>query len=143
MSLQNPESKMSKSDENVNSFISMVADRDTIIRKFKRAVTDSDARIVFEEGKAGINNLITIYSVITGKTVKETEKEFEGKGYGDFKLAVGEVVADHLAPIQAKYEQYMADKSYLEEIYKKGAEVAGMVSRRTLGKVYKKVGFIQ
>ncbi len=143
MSLQNPESKMSKSDENVNSFISMVDDRDTIIRKFKRAVTDSDARIVFEEGKAGINNLITIYSVITGKTVKETEKEFEGKGYGDFKLAVGEVVADHLAPIQAKYEQYMADKAYLEEIYKKGAEIAGVVSRRTLGKVYKKVGFIQ
>ena len=143
MSLQNPESKMSKSDENVNSFISMVDDRDTIIRKFKRAVTDSDMRIAFEDGKDGINNLITIYSVITGKTVKETEKEFEGKGYGDFKLAVGEVVADHLAPIQEKYEQYMADKAYLEEIYKKGAEVAGAVSRRTLGKVYKKIGFIQ
>lgn len=143
MSLQNPESKMSKSDENVNSFISMVDDRDTIIRKFKRAVTDSDMRIAFEDGKDGINNLITIYSVITGKSVKETEKEFEGKGYGDFKLAVGEVVADHLAPIQEKYEQYMADKAYLEEIYKKGAEVAGAVSRRTLNKVYKKIGFIQ
>ena len=143
MSLQNPQSKMSKSDENVNSFISMIDDRDTIIRKFKRAVTDSDARIVFEEGKDGVNNLITIYSVITGKSIKEIEKEFDGKGYGDFKLAVGEVVADHLAPIQAKYEQYMSDKSYLEEIYKKGAEIACAVSRRTLGKVYKKIGFIQ
>ena len=142
MSLQNPKAKMSKSDENVNSYIAFTDDTDTIIRKFKRAVTDSDSKVVYAEGKDGINNLISIYSVITGKSVSEVEAEFEGKGYGDFKLAVGEAVAGTLAPIQAKYNDLLKNKDYLESIYKSGAELAGRIAYRTLSKVNKKVGFI-
>ena len=142
MSLQNPTAKMSKSDENVNAYIAFTDDTDTIIRKFKRAVTDSDSRVVYAEGKDGINNLISIYSVITGKSVNEVEAEFEGKGYGDFKLAVGEAVASTLAPIQAKYADLLKNKDYLESIYKNGAELAGKIAYRTLSKVNKKVGFI-
>ena len=100
MSLQDPTSKMSKSDPNINGFISILDDTDTIMRKFKRAVTDSDGEIAYKDGKFGINNLINIYSAITGKTVDETVSEFSGKGYGDFKIAVGEVVADELKPIR-------------------------------------------
>ena len=142
MSLQNPKAKMSKSDENVNSYIAFTDDTDTIIRKFKRAVTDSDSKVVYAEGKDGINNLISIYSVITGKSVSEVEAEFDGKGYGDFKLAVGEAVAETLAPIQAKYNDLLKNKDYLESIYKNGAELAGKIAYRTLSKVNKKVGFI-
>lgn len=142
MSLQNPKAKMSKSDENVNSYIAFTDDTDTIIRKFKRAVTDSDSKVVYAEGKDGINNLISIYSVITGKQVSEIEKEFDGKGYGDFKLAVGEAVANTLAPIQAKFADLLKNKDYLEQVYKSGAEMAGKIAFRTLSKVNKKVGFI-
>lgn len=140
MSLQNPEAKMSKSDENPNGYILLTDDKDTIIRKFKRAVTDSEAEIVFRDGKEGINNLITIYSAVTGKTVQETEKDFEGKGYGDFKLAVGEAVAQHLAPVQEKYAYYLENKDYLKEICKKSEEIAAAVAQRTLSKVYRKIG---
>ncbi len=142
MSLQNPKAKMSKSDENVNAYIAFTDDTDTIIRKFKRAVTDSDSKVVYAEGKDGINNLISIYSVITGKSVSEVEAEFDGKGYGDFKLAVGEAVAQTLAPIQAKYNDLLKNKDYLESIYRSGAELAGKIAYRTLSKVSKKVGFI-
>ena len=142
MSLQNPKAKMSKSDENVNSYIAFTDDTDTIIRKFKRAVTDSDSKVCYAEGKDGINNLISIYSVITGKSTPEIEAEFDGKGYGDFKLAVGQAVADTLAPIQAKYNDLLKNKDYLENIYKNGAELAGKIAYRTLSKVSKKVGFI-
>ena len=140
MSLQNPEAKMSKSDENPNGYILLTDDKDTIIRKFKRAVTDSEAEIVFRDGKEGINNLIAIYSAVTGKTVQETEKDFEGKGYGDFKLAVGEAVAQHLAPVQEKYAYYLENKDYLKEICKKSEEIAAAVAQRTLSKVYRKIG---
>jgi len=143
MSLQNPTAKMSKSDDNVNAYISLTDDTDTIIRKFKRAVTDSDKDIVYREGKDGINNLISIYGCVTGKTIEETQKEFDGKGYGDFKLAVGEAVASHLKPIQEKYTYYMNNKDYLSEIYIKSARTAHDVAKRTLTKVYKKIGFIQ
>lgn len=142
MSLQDPTSKMSKSDTNVNAYISLIDDKDTIVRKFKRAVTDSDMMVKFAEGKDGINNLISIYTVVTGKTIEETEREFEGKGYGDFKLAVGEAVADHLKPIQEKYEYYMKNKDFLEKVYTESAQNAGRVAHRTISKVYKKVGFI-
>ena len=142
MSLQNPKAKMSKSDENVNSYIAFTDDTDTIIRKFKRAVTDSDSKVVYAEGKDGINNLISIYSVITGKSIAEIEAEFDGKGYGDFKLAVGEAVASTLSPIPAKYNDLLKNKDYLESIYKTGAELAGKIAYRTLSKVNKKVGFI-
>ena len=142
MSLQEPTKKMSKSDTNENAFITMLDDRDTIIRKFKRAVTDSDTVVRFAEGKDGINNLINIYSCFTGKTRTEVEAEFAGKGYGDFKLAVGEVVADGLAPVQAEFKRLTADKAYLESVMKAGAEAASYRAARTMRKVRKKIGFV-
>lgn len=142
MSLQDPSKKMSKSDENVNSWVAILDSRDDIIRKFKRAVTDSFAEVKVGEGKDGINNLIGIYSSITGKTNEQIEKEFEGKGYGDFKLAVGETVADELKPIQDRYNAFISDKAQLESIYKEGAQKAEYTARRTLSKVMKKVGFV-
>lgn len=133
---------MSKSDENPNAFISMDDDRETVIRKFRRAVTDSDTRIVAAEDKPGISNLLTIYSLFANKTVKEAEREFEGKGYGEFKLAVGETVADALEPVRAEKNRLLADKGYLEGVLKEGAERAARMAYRTLGKVYKKVGLL-
>ena len=142
MSLSDPAKKMSKSDENPNASVSVLDDRDTIIRKFKRAVTDSGSEICRGEGKDGVMNLMSIYGSITEKSFEEIEEEFKGKGYGEFKLAVGEVVADRLAPIQEEYKKIAEDKAYLEKCMKEGAEKAYKASRRTLQKVYKKVGFI-
>ncbi|MBQ9421377.1 MAG: tryptophan--tRNA ligase [Lachnospiraceae bacterium] len=142
MSLQDPTSKMSKSDPNPNAYISILDDRNVIINKFKRAVTDSETEVCYREGKDGINNLITIYSVMTGKTFAEIEKEFEGKGYGVFKLAVGESVADKLQPIRDEFNRLMTDKKYLEETMAVGAERAYKISRRTLDKAKKKVGLL-
>ena len=143
MSLAEPTKKMSKSDENVNAVVYILDDKDTIIRKFKRAVTDSDTCVRFAEGKDGINNLMTIYSCFTGKTMEEIECEFDGRGYGDFKLAVGEACADALAPVQARFHELLADKAGLEAQMKKGAEEASWYARRTLGKVQKKLGFVK
>ena len=143
MSLAEPTKKMSKSDENTNAVVYILDDKDTIIRKFKRAVTDSDTCVKYAEGKDGINNLISIYSCFTGKTVEAIEAEFEGKGYGDFKLAVGEACADALAPVQQKYKELLSDKAYLEEIMKKGADEAAYFARKTLSKVKRKLGFVQ
>ena len=142
MSLQDPTKKMSKSDENVNAWVAILDSRDDIMRKFKRAVTDSEARVCLGEEKHGINNLIGIYSAITGKSAEEITAEFEGKGYGDFKMAVGETVADELRPIKDKYETFISDKKQLEDIYKEGARKAEYTANRTLGKVMKKVGFV-
>lgn len=143
MSLTEPEKKMSKSDENPNSYISILDSRDDILRKFRRAVTDSDATVRRAEGKDGINNLMKIYSCFTGKDDSEIEALFEGRGYGDFKTAVGEVVADALAPVKIRFDELMADKSYLEGIMKSGAEKAAYIARKTLSKVYRKIGFTQ
>ncbi len=142
MSLQEPTSKMSKSDPNVNGFISILDDHDSIMRKFKRAVTDSDNEIVYKDGKDGINNLINIYTSVTGKTIEETEKEFSGLGYGAFKEAVGTAVSEHLKPVREKYANIINDKSYLETVYKSGAERASYVARKTLSKTYRKIGFV-
>lgn len=142
MSLQDPTKKMSKSDENPNASVWVLDDRDTIIRKFKRAVTDSETEVCAREGKDGIINLMSIYGAVTDKTFEEIEAEFKGKGYGDFKLAVGEAVADKLAPMQDEYKRLSADKGYIEDCMKQGAEKAFKVSRKTLQKVQKKVGFI-
>lgn len=142
-SLQDPTKKMSKSDENVNAFVALMDDRDTIIRKFKRAVTDSDSRIVASDEKPGITNLLTIYSAFSDCTVAEAEKAFEGKGYGEFKLAVGETVADKLSPIQAEQKRILADKAYLNGVLAQGAERAFKTARKTLSKVYRKIGFYQ
>ncbi|MBR6534993.1 MAG: tryptophan--tRNA ligase [Clostridia bacterium] len=142
-SLAEPTKKMSKSDPNANAYVSLLDNKDEIIKKFRRAVTDSDAVVCRAEGKDGINNLMTIYSCFTGKTDEEIVKEFEGKGYGDFKLAVGQVCADSLAPIQEEFERLMKDKAYLEQIFKANSEKAAYLARKTLSKVYRKVGFVQ
>ncbi len=142
MSLQEPTKKMSKSDENPNACILILDDKDTIIRKCKRAVTDSEAEVVYREGKDGINNLMTIYSSVTGKDFAAIEAEFAGKGYGDFKLAVGEAVADHLEPVRNEFARLIQDKAYLKECYTAGAEKALRYSQRTLTKVYRKIGFV-
>lgn len=142
MSLQDPTKKMSKSDENPNSVILILDDKDTIIRKFKRAVTDSEAEVCYRDGKDGINNLMTIYSSVTGKDFAAIESEFAGKGYGDFKLAVGEAVADHLEPVRTEFARLIADKAYLKKCYTEGAEKALRYSQRIVSKVYRKVGFV-
>lgn len=142
MSLQEPTKKMSKSDENPNACILILDDKDTIIRKCKRAVTDSEAEVVYREGKDGINNLMTIYSIVTGKDFTAIEAEFAGKGYGDFKLAVGEAVADHLEPVRSEFARLIQDKTYLKECYTAGAEKALRYSQRTINKVYRKIGFV-
>lgn len=141
MSLQDPLKKMSKSDENVNASIYLTDDKDTIIRKFKRAVTDLDANICYREEQPGISNLIEIYSACTGKAIKDVEAEFAGSGYGDFKIAVGETVADMLSPLQAKHSDLLKDKAYLDGIVKENAEKAQYFANKTLRKVQKKVGF--
>ena len=142
MSLQDPSKKMSKSDENVNSWVAVLDKPDTIMKKFKRAVTDSEAVVKVGEGKDGINNLIGIMSAVTGKTADEIAVEFEGKGYGDFKTAVAEAVIEEVKPIQARFEEYINNKDYLVEQYRKSAEIAEKISQRTLDKVMKKIGFI-
>ena len=141
-SLQDPTKKMSKSDDNANAWVAILDNRDDIIRKFKRAVTDSDNEIRMSEDKPGISNLITIYSAVTGKTTDEIEREFVGKGYGEFKLAVGEAVADTLAPIKQKHDEIIKDKKMLEQLYRQGAEKAEHVARKTYFKAMKKVGFV-
>ena len=142
-SLSNPMNKMSKSESDANGTVDLLDPRDAIIRKFKKAVTDSDSRVRYAEGKDGINNLMSIYSAVTGKTFSEIEKDFDGKGYGDFKLAVGESVADCLAPIQEKYRLIREDKAELERIYREGAEKASYLANKTMRKVYKKIGLIE
>jgi tryptophanyl-tRNA synthetase len=141
-SLQEPTKKMSKSDENQNAFISLKDDADTILRKFKRAVTDSDARVYYAEGKDGVNNLMEIYSAVTGKKHDEIEAEFAGKGYGDFKIAVAEAVIETLRPVHERFAELMKDKAHLEQTMKQGAERASQISRRTLDKALKKMGFV-
>ena len=141
MSLQDPTKKMSKSDENLNASIYLMDDKDTIIRKFKRAVTDSEGVIAYNDTQAGIHNLIDIYSACSGKTPEDIVKEFEGKGYGDFKLAVGESVADLLVPLQARFHELEKDKAYIDSIIKENAEKANYYAQKTLRKVQKKVGF--
>lgn len=143
MSLQDPSKKMSKSDENVNAAIFLLDDTDAIIRKFKRAVTDSGSEVRYGEDKPGISNLMDIYGAVTGKTNDEIEKEFAGKGYGDFKMAVGETVADHLKPLQERYGQLMKDKSYIEQMIKQNDEKAAYYANKTLRKVQKKVGLTE
>ncbi|MBO6292787.1 MAG: tryptophan--tRNA ligase [Selenomonas sp.] len=140
MSLQEPTAKMSKSDTNPNATISILDEENVIIKKFKRAVTDSEMEVVFREGKDGINNLMTIYSAVTGKSLEDITAEFAGKGYGDFKAAVGEAVAEELRPVRERYKELMEDKAELERLMKQGAEIATKISSRTLTKARKKVG---
>ena len=142
MSLQDPTKKMSKSDENVNAWVAILDDKDTVIRKFKRAVTDSLAQVRLSDEQPGIKNLIGIYSAVTNKTPQEIEKEFDGKGYGEFKLAVGEAVADELAPIRESYNTIISDKAELERLFREGGQRAEFIARKTYLKAMKKVGFV-
>lgn len=143
MSLQNPQAKMSKSDQDVNAFILLQDSKDVIARKIKKAVTDSKASVRYSDDQLGVKNLINIYSVLEGISVDEIVSRYENKGYGDFKKDLGEVVIKALEPLQAKYKDYLNNKDYLEEVYKKGARKAEEKAFKTLAKVYKKVGFIK
>ena len=142
-SLTDPSAKMSKSDENRNGAIYLLDNQDEIMRKFKRAVTDSGSEIIYKPGeKPGISNLLTIYSCFSGKNIKDSEKEFVGVSYAAFKEAVGETVCGFLAPIQAEYSKICAENEYLSSLMRKGAEDAAKTAYRTLSKVYRKVGLL-
>ena len=142
MSLQEPEKKMSKSDTNDNANIYLLDPPEVIKKKFKRAVTDSVGVVQLSDDQPGVKNLITIYSVCKDITAEEVVEQFKGQGYGVFKEAVADAVIEVLKPIQDKFHELMADKSYLEEVYKDGADRAERTARKTLRKMYKKVGFI-
>ncbi|MBR6812462.1 MAG: tryptophan--tRNA ligase [Oscillospiraceae bacterium] len=143
MSLATPENKMSKSDPDPTGCIYLMQKPEEIMRSFKRAVTDSETRVVYDPAaKPGISNLMSIYSASTGRSFEQIENEFEGKGYGDFKTAVGEAVVELLRPIREEAERLIADKAYLEQVYRDGAERAGRRAQRTVSKVYKKLGFV-
>lgn len=141
MSLSEPEKKMSKSSPNENSFVLVMDKPEAIMRKFKRAITDSEGGIYRSSEKPGVTNLIEIYSAVTGMTPEAVENEFNGKGYGVFKPAVGEAVVEALRPIREETERLLGDKGYLETLYRQGAEKAAALANRTLRKVHKKVGF--
>ena len=142
MSLADPTRKMSKSDPNPKGTVYLTDEPSVIMKKFKSAVTDSEMSVRYADGKDGINNLMTIYSAVTGRDFDAIEAEFSGKGYGDFKKAVGESVVELLRPIREETERLLADKAYLESVYRAGAEKASRVADRTVAKVYKKVGFL-
>lgn len=143
MSLQEPEKKMSKSDENENAYVFILDSEDAILRKFKRAVTDSEREIRYDEvNKPGVSNLMSIYSAITNKNFDQIEKDFEGRSYGDLKEVVGQAVAEMLKPIQQKYNEFSSNKDYLNSILKENSEKAAYMARKTLSKVYRKVGLV-
>ena len=141
MSLSEPTAKMSKSDPNPNAVVYILDGKDDILRKFRRAVTDSGSEVRYDEARPGIANLMSIYRCFTGKSYDEIEREFDGRGYGDFKMAVGEACADALAPVRAEFDRLMADKPYLEQVMRSGAESASRAAARTMGKVKRKLGF--
>ena len=143
MSLQDPTKKMSKSDPNPKSYVSIFDEPNVIAKKIRSAVTDSDAEVRYAEGKDGVNNLMSIYSCCTGATNEQIEAEFAGKGYGDFKNTVADAVIASLEPLQAEFKRVSADRAYLEQCMKEGAEKATYVSSKTLNKVMKKIGFYQ
>ena len=142
MSLAEPTKKMSKSDDNANATIFLTDEPDAIVRKLKRAVTDSEALVAYREDKPGVMNLINILSAVTGEGVESIEARFAGRGYGDFKAEVAQAVVEFLRPMQEKRKALLQDRAYLEQIYREGAEKARARADRTLRKVYKKVGFV-
>lgn len=142
MSLADPTRKMSKSDPNPKGTVYLTDEPNVIMKKFKSAVTDSEMSVRYADGKDGINNLMTIYSAVTGKDYQAIEDEFAGKGYGDFKTAVGEAVVAELEPVQKKYKELMTDKAYLQQCWTNGADFAQRLSQRTLDKAMKKIGFL-
>ena len=142
MSLAEPTAKMSKSDPNQNAVVYILDKKDDVMRKFKKAVTDSDAEVRYSEDKPGVSNLMTIYRAFTGKSYEDIEAEFAGRGYGDFKLAVGEACADGLAGVRGEFDRLIADKAYLESVMKAGADEASYYARKIMSKVRRKIGFV-
>lgn len=142
MSLAEPTAKMSKSDENAKATIFILDDEKTILKKFKSAVTDSEAQVAFREGKDGINNLMTIYSAVTGKSMEAIADEFSGKGYGDFKTAVGTVVAEELREIRENYARLLKDAAYLDAAIMDGTQRASQIAEKTLRKTMRKMGLV-
>ena len=142
MSLAEPTAKMSKSDPNQNAVVYILDKKDDVMRKFKKAVTDSDAEVRYSEDKPGVSNLMTIYRAFTGKSYEDIEAEFAGRGYGDFKLAVGEACADGLAGVRSEFDRLIADKAYLESVMKAGADEASYYARKIMSKVRRKIGFV-
>ena len=143
MSLQNPENKMSKSDENLNNIISLLDEPSVIRKKIKRAVTDSGSDIIFDEKRVGLANLLTIYSIASGDSISKIENNYKGKMYSDFKNDLGDIVVDFLDPIQKEYKLLMNDKKYIQDILKRGAEKASFKAYKTLDKVYRKIGLLK
>ena len=142
MSLAEPTAKMSKSDPNQNAVVYILDKKDDVMRKFKKAVTDSDAEVRYSESKPGVSNLMTIYRAFTGKSYEDIEAEFAGRGYGDFKIAVGEACADGLAGVRSEFDRLIADKAYLESVMKAGADEASYYARKIMSKVRRKIGFV-
>ncbi len=142
MSLQEPDKKMSKSDANVNATVYVTDSADDIRRKFKRAVTDSEANIAYNDRQKGIKNLLEIHAAVTGQKAEDIAIAYQGKGYGELKNDTAEAVIEKLRPVRERYLELLEDKSYLESVYKNGAEVASRIASKTLRKVYKKTGFI-
>ena len=143
MSLQDPSKKMSKSDENINGSIYLMDDPDTIVTKCKRAVTDSGSEVRYSEQKPGISNLLEIYSGCLGKSMEEAEKDFAGKGYGDFKMGVAEAVISVLKPLQEEYNRLQKEKDYIDSLIKENDEKAAYFANKTLRKVKKKLGLTE
>ena len=142
MDLQDPTKKMSKSEENVNGYILIMDPPEVIRKKVNRAVTDSLGVVKYNDEQLGVKNLMTILTTITGMSIKEIEEKYEGLGYAQFKSDVAEAIVSELEPIQIKIKEYIGNKAYLEEIYKKGSEKANYVANKTLRKMQKKIGFI-
>ncbi len=143
MSLQDPLSKMSKSDTNTNNFIGLLDDPKKILKKFKKATTDSGADIIYDlENKPGVSNLLTIYSVISGQSIPDVEKHFEGKMYGHLKVELGELVADYLSPMQNEFYRIREDEAELKAILAQGAKQARGQAQETLQKVHEAIGFV-
>ncbi len=142
MNLQNPFKKMSKTDEAQNGVLYLTDTKEQIINKIKRAVTDSGNEIKWSESKPGISNLITLYHIATNKSIETIEDEFAGRGYGEFKKAVGEALVEFLEPFRTRYNEIRPNEPYLLDVLRKGAEQARRVANKTLQKVYKKIGFV-
>lgn len=142
MSLQEPQNKMDKSDENVNASIYITDDADAIVKKVKRAVTDSVGIVQLNDEQLGIKNLLTIYAALSGKKVKDIVSQYQGQGYGVFKNDTAELIVETLRPVRKRYLELLDDKAYLQNVYQDGADKAQAIARKTLRKVYKKTGFI-
>ena len=143
-SLQQPGQKMSKSDPDPNAAVSIIEEPDSIMKKFQRAVTDSDTAVRYDpDNKPGVSNLMVIMSEMSGMSLDEIERVYGDKGYAAFKKACGEAVIERLKPVKAEYDRLMGDKEYLLTVAREGADRARRIARRTLQKVKRKIGLVE